>query len=212
MKRVVHRQENDLALGIVGLVVLMASLSLVAGCGPKRVTNTNPAVPKTKVTVSGPEPDPLLPFPTFKGRSGIAPGNAAITRQRQTSSGKKSPVGLRIANLAKKQLGKPYKWGAEGPDRFDCSGLALFVYEQVGIQLPRNSRSQAKVGQIVTIDNLKPGDLLFFATKGKTVNHVGIYVGGHDFIHAPKKHVPVSKNSLNNSFWRRALKVARRLG
>ncbi len=91
-------------------------------------------------------------------------------------------------------------------------GQASRVTTYALIQLPRNSRSQAKVGKVVTIDNLKPGDLLFFALRGNTVNHVGIYVGGHNFVHAPKKYVPVSKNSLNNSFWRRALKVARRLG
>ena len=88
---------------------------------------------------------------------------------------------------AKKFLGVPYVWGATGPSKFDCSGFTQWVYRDVGIEIPRVSRDQAKVGQYVRYDELQRGDMVFFDTKkhrkGK-VTHVGIYLGDGDFIHA----------------------------
>ncbi len=88
---------------------------------------------------------------------------------------------------AKKLLGKPYVWGATGPNCFDCSGFTQKVYRSVGINLPRVSRNQAKVGKLVTFNELKKGDMVFFDTsrvnRGR-VNHVGIYLENGKFIHA----------------------------
>jgi len=88
---------------------------------------------------------------------------------------------------AKKLLGKPYVWGATGPNCFDCSGFTQKVYRAVGINLPRVSRNQAQVGKLVKFDELKQGDMVFFDTSRKhlgKVNHVGIYLGNGKFIHA----------------------------
>jgi len=88
---------------------------------------------------------------------------------------------------AKSFLGTPYVWGATGPSKFDCSGFTQWVYRDVGIKIPRVSRDQARVGQYVSYENLRRGDMVFFDTKkhrqGK-VTHVGIYLGQGDFIHA----------------------------
>jgi hypothetical protein len=88
---------------------------------------------------------------------------------------------------AKSFLGTPYVWGATGPTQFDCSGFTQWVYRDVGINIPRVSRDQARVGQYISYDELEPGDMVFFDTKkhrsGK-VTHVGIYLGNHNFIHA----------------------------
>lgn len=89
-----------------------------------------------------------------------------------------------IVGIAMNELGKPYSWGANGPGSFDCSGLTSYVYGQVGVSLPHSSRAQYECGQHVSRDELQPGDLVFFA-HGGTISHVGIYVGGGDFIHAP---------------------------
>ena len=86
-----------------------------------------------------------------------------------------------VALLALQHLGKPYSWGAVGPSSFDCSGLACYVYAQVGIRLPRVTFSQACAGEPVGPAELRPGDLVFF--RGNA--HVGIYIGGGYFVHAP---------------------------
>ncbi len=219
MIRVRRRSATNRLMAISVLMVLLATVFLLAGCGPKRVIQNDPAAPKRVAASPEQAPDLSLPLPRAKGKSGLAPGSKVVRENSQSNKSKVkstasggSALGLRAAALAKKQLGKKYKWGAEGPDRFDCSGLTFFVYKKVGVQLPRTSRSQSKFGKSVSRKELQPGDLLFFATSGKTVNHVGIYVGGSKFIHAPRKYNPVRTDSLNNSWWRQRLKVARRLG
>lgn len=92
-----------------------------------------------------------------------------------------------IENKAKSFLGVPYVWGATGPSKFDCSGFTQWVYRDVGINIPRVSREQARVGQFVSYENLQAGDMVFFDTKRKRtgrVCHVGIYLGNGNFIHA----------------------------
>ncbi|MGL4797433.1 MAG: SH3 domain-containing protein [Paraclostridium sp.] len=91
-----------------------------------------------------------------------------------------------VIEYAKKQLGKPYVWGAEGPDSFDCSGYTQYVFRNsVGVSIPRVSRDQSRFGQSVSRNNLQKGDLIFFDTdKNGSINHVGIYMGNNQFIHA----------------------------
>lgn len=92
-----------------------------------------------------------------------------------------------VEAYAKKFLGTRYVWGATGPNTFDCSGFTQKVYHEAGIQLPRVSREQAKVGAYVNYENLQRGDMVFFDTKHKCtgkVNHVGIYLENGNFIHA----------------------------
>lgn len=83
---------------------------------------------------------------------------------------------------ARKHLGKPYKWGATGPARFDCSGLVQYCYKSAGISLPRTSKEQATVGKKVS-EPYQPGDLLFF---GSPIHHVALYIGNNEYIHAPQ--------------------------
>lgn len=115
-----------------------------------------------------------------------------------------------IAIEAKKHLGKPYKWGANGPNSFDCSGYTKYVFSTVGKSLPRVSRDQAKVGEAIGRKDLRVGDLVFFDTTGamnNRITHVGIYIGNNEFIHASSsktgKYVRItslSKNFYNNRF------------
>ena len=96
-----------------------------------------------------------------------------------------------VVSIAMRYLGYPYSWGAAGPNSFDCSGFTMYVYAQVGISLPHSSRDQFNSGQHVSRSDLQPGDLVFF---GSPIHHVGIYVGGGSFIHAPHTgdHVKIS--------------------
>jgi cell wall-associated NlpC family hydrolase len=91
-------------------------------------------------------------------------------------------------SFALDQLGKPYVWGAEGPDTYDCSGLTMRAYEAAGYQLPRTAAEQALVGTPVDVADLLPGDLLFYATDPSdlsTVHHVVMYAGAGMVVHAP---------------------------
>jgi cell wall-associated NlpC family hydrolase len=206
------------------LALLLAVLA--AGCTPKRVVQgrvQTDRTPPRETTAAAPEraepapqpspgeespPEQLpvagleLPEPEPRGPSGSAP-------VRRTAA--EVQLGIRAASLARDQLGKPYQWGATGPDRFDCSGLVWHVYGELGVQVPRVSRDQARVGRGVSRRELQPGDLVFFATEGSSIDHVGIYVGDSDFVHAPRRHVPVKTDSLNDSWWRRRFKGARRV-
>lgn len=108
----------------------------------------------------------------------------------------------RVINLAKQQLGKSYVWGAEGPNTFDCSGFTQYVFKNaVSINLPRVSREQSKFGQYVNKNNLQKGDLIFFDTdKDGSVNHVGIYIGNNEFIHASSGGKKVIISQLNGYY------------
>ena len=91
-----------------------------------------------------------------------------------------------LLDTAKTCLGIPYRHGGTSPKGFDCSGFVRFVFDSVGIELNRSSRTQAKEGTPVALDALLPGDLLFFKTCGQkhAISHVGIYLGQGEFIHA----------------------------
>jgi cell wall-associated NlpC family hydrolase len=88
----------------------------------------------------------------------------------------------RAVALARTQLGVPYVYGGASPDGFDCSGLVMWVYGRLGITLPHNAAALFSVGRPVSLEHLRPGDLVFFPGLG----HVGIYVGDGRMIHAPQ--------------------------
>lgn len=102
-----------------------------------------------------------------------------------------------VVGIAMSKLGSPYQWAADGPNSFDCSGFTMWVYRQVGVGLPHSSRAQYNVGQRVSRANLKPGDLVFFGRS--RIHHVGIYVGGNQYIHAPSTGDVVKVSSLNRT-------------
>lgn len=110
--------------------------------------------------------------------------------------------GVEALRVAQQMLGIPYQYGGTGPKGFDCSGLVAYSYAQTGITLPRTVRAQYARTRPVTINELRPGDLVFFRLKGSTISHVGIYQGQHKFIHAPATGKMVLSDSLDNRYWR----------
>jgi len=92
-----------------------------------------------------------------------------------------NPNAPAVVKVAYAQLGKPYQYAAAGPDRFDCSGLVMYCYAQVGVHIPHSSYAQFQCGYPVSYADLQPGDLVFFHGAG----HVGMYIGDGQFIHAP---------------------------
>ncbi|WEV70677.1 C40 family peptidase [Lactobacillus sp. ESL0785] len=107
----------------------------------------------------------------------------------------------RIVKLAKAEVGKPYVWGATGPSAFDCSGLAQYVYSQAtGKDITRTTYTQVKQGKTVSIQDLKPGDLLFWGSASAP-SHVGIWIGNNQFIHAATPSQGVIKGTLSSYFY-----------
>ncbi|MCX8006654.1 MAG: NlpC/P60 family protein [Coriobacteriia bacterium] len=102
-----------------------------------------------------------------------------------------------VVQIALSKLGAPYQWGADGPDAFDCSGFTMWVYSQVGVSLPHSSRAQYDCGERVSRADLRPGDLVFFGRS--RIHHVGIYIGGNRYVHAPHTGDVVRISSLDRA-------------
>jgi cell wall-associated NlpC family hydrolase len=100
---------------------------------------------------------------------------------------RKSPVEIVLAT-ARKQLGKPYRYGAVGPSSFDCSGFTMYAWAAAGVHLPHNSGAQRAATKSVPLDKMKPGDLVFSS------GHVGLYIGKGRMIHSPQTgdHVEIA--------------------
>lgn len=118
----------------------------------------------------------------------------------------------KIVAVAKQQIGKPYVWGANGPSSFDCSGLTSYVYKSsVNHKLPRTSTQQSKVGKTVSKSNLQKGDLIFFGSSSKNINHVGLYIGNSQMIHSPKPGDKVRTDNINSSYYAKRFVTAKRM-
>ena len=144
-----------------------------------------------KVVTSGaqtPAPTPSQPAKPS------TPGNTVEQAPSNQTSVQK------VINLAKQQLGKPYVWGGKGPTAFDCSGLMQYVFQNaLGINIGGWTVPQESAGTKVAISDLKPGDLVFWGDAGNTY-HVGLYLGGGQFLNAPKPGENVQINSIS-PYW-----------
>ena len=143
----------------------------------------------------------------------IKAGTASDITSGSTSSGTTNSAKINaVISLLKKQLGKPYVYGAAGPSSFDCSGLTYYCYKNAaGITLNRSSAAQASNGRYVAKSQLQPGDLVFFNSGTNRIRHVGMYVGGGQFIHAPSTGKTVRYHSLNTSYYIKGYMTARRI-
>jgi len=141
---------------------------------PAAATTTAPAPAPAPTTTTTPSPTP----PTTTTTASPPPPTSAGHPQ--------------AATIALKYLGVPYVFGGATPAGFDCSGLVMYVYAQLGISLPHYAAAQYQMGVPVPRDDLQPGDLVFF----DGLNHVGIYIGGNQFVHAPETGDVVKISSL----------------
>jgi cell wall-associated NlpC family hydrolase len=137
----------------------------------------------------------------------LARAEAQATRARRPARPVPQPVAVpvdlpvsgsaRVAvETAYAQIGKPYRYGASGPDSFDCSGLTMYSWGKAGVSLPHSSRAQYSATKRVDRGSLQPGDLVFF---GRPIHHVGIYVGNGNMVHSPESGERVRVWSMNRS-------------
>ena len=150
-----------------------------------------------------------------QGKStGVAPSAAALNGTAGSSSSASAPSvsGSAIVTEAQKYLGTPYVYGGASPSGFDCSGFVYYVLKQLGFSPYRTPADQYSQGTFVEKSNLQPGDIVFFAnTYASGISHVGIYVGGGQFIHSPNSRSTVSYSDLTSGYWSEHYYGARRM-
>ena len=131
----------------------------------------------------------------------LAPGDYAAARYEGPGD-----VRLRkeITRTAERFIGVPYKWGGESTTTgFDCSGLTMVVYQLNGLDLPRTSSDQWRAGRAVDSSEIAQGDLVFFSSRGgRSISHVGIYLGGDLFLHAPGRGSAIQTASLSSDYFK----------
>jgi murein DD-endopeptidase len=121
-----------------------------------------------------------------------------------------STQGDQLARASMALLGAPYRYGGRTPRGFDCSGLVHYLHERQGLAVPRTAAAQHRAAQPVPLDALIPGDLVFFAMGTRSIDHVGVYVGDGEFVHAPRSARPVSLQRLDDPYYRRRIVAAGR--
>ena len=123
-------------------------------------------------------------------------------------------LGSEIANYALTFVGYPYVYGGSSPSGFDCSGFTSYVYAQFGISLNRSASNQLDNGTPVSMSELQPGDLVLFKKSGtgsKRASHVGIYIGGNQFVHASTSTVGVIVSNMSDAYYTSGFVGGRRL-
>jgi len=179
----------------VALVLLVSSLG--AACATTRTT-------------AGKGPNVPRPFPGAPLPPSTADAPPAAPPVATPPLGDALPA---VVTTALTLRGTPYRNGGSQPSvGFDCSGLVQWVFAQHGTVLPRDVRQQFEAGRTIDAGDLKAGDLVFFETVSKGASHVGIAIGGDEFVHAPSARGVVRVERLSATYWSKRWVGARRLG
>ena len=145
---------------------------------------------------------------------------ASVCQAEDASSSKLPSLLEQASNTAQEVLmsalaltGTPYKFGGTSPDTgFDCSGFVSYVFQQAAnFTLPHGARAISQIGKNIPIDQLQPGDLVFFNTLKSAFSHVGIYIGDNRFVHAPSSGGDVHVVDMKDEYWAKRFNGARRL-
>jgi len=186
-----------------------AGLIALGGCAS---TNGAPR-PRPFPSPDWKKPPPVPPGATAdnSGASGVplapdAPLAPGAPDAPLAPGGPGAPLGSRfdgraLAEFALGFRGVPYRLGGDDPSGFDCSGLVHYVFAQYGVLVPRVVEDQYQVGEKVKTKDIKPGDLIFFSTKGPGASHVAIAVGEDRFVHAPNSRGVVRVEALTSDYW-----------
>ncbi|MDR3098103.1 MAG: C40 family peptidase [Paraburkholderia sp.] len=138
-----------------------------------------------------------------------APAQSGAKAFLSGMAGKAGDVVVGALNM----IGVRYRWGGNTPDSgLDCSGFVRYVFQDtLGMNLPRRAEEMSRVGEKVSMSNLKPGDLVFFNTMRRTFSHVGIYIGDNKFVHSPSTGSTIRVDDLDSGYWEKRFTGARRI-
>ena len=153
------------------------------------------------------------PFPSPAGSAVLPPAPASATDSTPSSIGLAETASdtYALVGTALNLRGTPYRNGGSDLTGFDCSGFTQYVFAQHGIGLPRSVEEQFQIGKKVKPEELASGDLVFFSTVTHGASHVGIAIGGDEFIHAPNSNGVVRVEHLSSSYWSQRFIDARRV-
>src|SRR3954447_1228990 len=204
-------------VGTALTVTILGAAAVTAVVSPPVPVESTGELPPVQGAAPAPAPEvlpapavaePLMPEqPTLQVAALVSGVTAEMQVTTVANKTEMSAAAARKAAVSKalSKLGTPYRWGAMGPNAFDCSGLVKWSFAQAGKSLPRTSRAQASAGTPVSKANLQPGDLVFFY---KPISHVGIYIGNGKIVHASRKGQPVKVSDMANMRFTAARRVA----
>jgi cell wall-associated NlpC family hydrolase len=151
----------------------------------------------------------IQPLSTAAAGDNAAPAPGGARSFLSGMAGKAGDVVVGALNM----IGVRYRWGGNTPDSgLDCSGFVRYVFrDTLGLSLPRRAEEMSRVGEKVSMSNLKPGDLVFFNTMRRTFSHVGIYIGDNKFVHSPSTGSTIRVDDLDDGYWEKRFTGARRI-
>lgn len=196
----------------------MSTVEIVPEIAPTHIKEevTLPIVPETEPPTEAPTAPPTEPPTEAPTEAPTEPPTEAPTEPEETAGiddpAAYSSVGEAAAAVAKSALGLPFEMGGAGPKKFDTSGLIQFCYKESGVSIPRLVSEQAAHGVEVSIEELQPGDVVFFSFdvgSGKP-EYPGIYIGGGNFIAARSSAGKIDTLSMNSSYYDGRFVTARR--
>jgi cell wall-associated NlpC family hydrolase len=185
--------------------VLVSLPLILAGCSVSPYHPSQPTERAVPVPAAEPAPPVAPPVPDDLASSpNVAPS-------APDAAAPSDPFILeRVALTAQRMVGVPYHYGGNNPRGFDCSGLVFYAYGEVGVPVPRTSREQLHASHPLNVEEALPGDLVFFRMS-KRAWHVGIFLGGDSFIHAPSTGRAVAIERLDAEYYLRHRIQIRRL-
>ena len=195
------RTENRRLAAVFALLVVTAMSAACASSGAKGSAPVPKPFPMPGGTTTAP---PSEPAP--------APGRAApAAPDRHRPSGRSGVDGYALAGTALSFRGTPYRNGGSDPKGFDCSGFIQYVFSRYHLSVPREVRDLYRMGKSLKPDQLTAGDLVFFTTTEAGASHVGMAIGGDQFVHAPSTSGVVRVEHLSAGYWSQRFLGARRL-
>jgi cell wall-associated NlpC family hydrolase len=187
-------------LRAVRSAVIAAATAAAAAAALLPAAGTAPVAPPAAVTApvatANTTANTTATAPTVSAPVTLAAASAPIAPTRAPS--------VAAMDLALGKIGAPYRYGASGPNAFDCSGLVSWAFKNAGVSLPRTSRAMSQVGTPVSRADLQPGDLVFFY---RPVSHVAIYIGDGKVVHASTRKSPVKISVLNDKTFTSARRI-----
>jgi len=194
--------------------VLNASVTAVPGIDTDPSTASNPSDLKDAEQI-------IREARLLAGKPGQPPAPAAATvtaaapapsSARQFLDGVASKTGEVVVG-ALNMIGVRYSWGGDTPDSgLDCSGFVRYVFQDtLGMNLPRRAEEMSRVGEKISANDLKPGDLVFFNTMRRSFSHVGIYIGDNKFVHSPSTGSTIRVDEMDTGYWEKRYTGARRM-
>ena len=199
----------SILLLIFSLLLFMGAWFIRKGPGEKPYDETNPV---SDTSVSGNTSDPVAsttvpPTETTQVTTEATTEPTTVptteaTTVPETTEALSSDIGLKAAQVAAQQVGKPYQYGSAGPNSFDTSGLVQYCFKQCDISIPRSNSALAEYGYTVDKDSIRPGDAVFFwSSNPGTPEYLGIYIGDGKVVAALNSSKPVTQFDMNSTYY-----------